>query len=122
MGETPQDPMAFFRQMVSQWEKVTNEYGTKLAATPEFAQGMQGATAVGLQIQQATSEAMSKALAAANMPSRGDIDLLMGRLTAIEAQLTRIESGLSVAGTVAPAPAKTAAPKPKRTKQPPQPA
>jgi 3-methyladenine DNA glycosylase/8-oxoguanine DNA glycosylase len=121
MTDAPADPFAFFRQMVTQWEKVANDYGTKLSATPEFAQGMAGATAVSMQVQQATNEAMARALAAANMPSRADIDAVIARLTAIEAQLARIETGLGAppAATSAPRPS---APKPKRTKKPPTPA
>ncbi len=114
-GEAPPDPFAFFRDMVSQWEKVANDVGTQIAARPEFAQGMQGATAAGLKVQQAANEAMAKGLAAANMPSKGDVDALAARLTAIEAQLARIEATLNGAPKVEAAPP----PRPKRTKQPP---
>lgn len=110
---TPPDPFSMFRNMVNQWEKAANEYGGKVAGSSEFAQGMQGATAISMQIQQAVHEGMTKVLAATNIPSREDIAALGARVGAIEAQLSRIEAGLGST------PSSSAAPKPKRTKQPP---
>lgn len=114
----PQDPFTAFRQMVNQWEKMANEYGGKLAGSSEFAQGMQGATAVSLQIQQAVHEAMTKVLAASNMPSRADMAALGERIGSVETQLSRIEAALGAAMTAASD--KPVADKPKRTKQPPK--
>lgn len=111
-GEPPKDPFAMFRDMVGQWEKMTNEYGAKALGTPEAAQAMQGITAVSLQVQQAVHEGMTKVLAAANMPSREDFSALGERVARMEAQLSRIEAALGAA------PARSA-PKPRRTKQPP---
>jgi hypothetical protein len=117
MTDTPSaDPFAFFRQMVTQWEKVTNDYGTQIAGSPGFAQGMQAATAASAKVQQAANDAMGKALAAANMPSRGDIDAIGARLSAIEAQLGRIEAHLASPDTGGQ---KAVQSGPKRTKQPP---
>jgi tetrahydromethanopterin S-methyltransferase subunit A len=115
MNDIPNDPMAFFRQMVSQWEKVTNELGGKVASSSEFAQGMQGMTTASLTVQQAVSEATGKALTAANMPTRADMIAIGERLGAVEAQLIRIEALLTQAGVVA-APAPVG---PKRTRKPP---
>ncbi|WP_219893178.1 poly(R)-hydroxyalkanoic acid synthase subunit PhaE [Aquisediminimonas profunda] len=109
------DPFSMFRDMVNQWEKAANEYGGKIASTSEFAQGMQGVTAISLQVQQAVQEAMTKVLAAANIPSRDDIATLSARVAAVEAQLSRVVAALGA--TTASSDAK---PKPKRTKQPPQ--
>jgi Poly(R)-hydroxyalkanoic acid synthase subunit (PHA_synth_III_E) len=110
------DPMAFFREMVNQWEKVANDVGAKMAGSSEFSQVMQGTAAVGLKAQQAAHDAMAKALSAANMPSKAEVEALAERLFQIEAQLGRIESLLSDKG---PARASPSAPKPKRTKTPP---
>ena len=109
---TPKDPFAMFRDMVGQWEKMTNDYGAKAFSTPEAAQAMQGMTAMSLQVQQAVHDGMTKVLAAANMPSREDFAALGERVARMEAQLSRIETAL---GAVP----ERAAPKPKRTKQPP---
>jgi Poly(R)-hydroxyalkanoic acid synthase subunit (PHA_synth_III_E) len=115
MTDTPNDPMAFFRQMVSQWEKVTNDFGGKVASSSEFAQGMQGMTTASLTVQQAVSEATGKALTAANMPTRADMIGLGERLGAVEARLIRIEA-LMTQATVATAPLSAG---PKRTRKPP---
>jgi hypothetical protein len=112
-GETPTDPFAMFRQMVNQWEKMANDLGGKALSTSEFAQGIQGATAFSLQMQQAVHDAMTKVLAAANMPSREDLAGIGQRVAQMEAQLSRIEATLGATTRAA------ATPKPKRTKQPP---
>jgi hypothetical protein len=115
MTSTPNDPMAFFRQMVSQWEKVANEFGGKVASSSEFAQGMQGMTTASLTVQQAVSEATGKALTAANMPTRADMIGLGERLSAVEARLIRIED-LLMQATAGAAPVPVG---PKRTRKPP---
>jgi Poly(R)-hydroxyalkanoic acid synthase subunit (PHA_synth_III_E) len=115
MTDTPNDPMAFFRQMVSQWEKAANDYGGKLASSSEFAQGMQQMTSASLTVQQAVSDATGKALTAANMPTRADMIALGERLGAVEARLIRIEALLTkaVIDPIAPVVG------PKRTRKPP---
>lgn len=110
--EPPKDPFSMFRDLVGQWEKMTNEYGAKAFATPEAAQAMQGATAFSLQVQQAVHEAMTKVLAAANMPSRDDFAALGERVARMEAQLSRIEAALGAVPV-------RDTPKPQRTKKPP---
>lgn len=89
------DPMTMFRDVVNQWEKLANEYGSQFLARPEAAQAMHSATAAGLQVQNAVQEAMAKVLAAANMPSKAEIETLGQRLTSVEASLARIEARLA---------------------------
>lgn len=113
--KNPADPFGVFRDMVNQWEKAANEFGGKVAGSSEFAQSMQGATAMSLQIQQAVHEGMTKVLAATNIPSRDDLAALGERVGSMEAQLARIEAALGAPATASA----TAKPKPKRTKQPP---
>lgn len=110
---TPTDPFSMFRDMVNQWEKAANDYGSKIAGSSEFARSMQGATAFSMQVQQAVHEGMTKVLAATNIPSREDLAALGERVGNIEAQLARIESALGASST------HSASPKPKRTKLPP---
>jgi hypothetical protein len=102
--------MNVFRDVVNQWEKLANEYGSQFLARPEAAQAMHSATAAGLQVQNAVSDAMAKVLAAANMPSKAEIETLSQRLTAVETSLVRIEAILSGQG------AGTSAAKPKPTR------
>lgn len=107
----PGDPMAFFRSLVGQWEKMANDFGSEAMKRPEAAQAMHGATSLSLQAQQAAHDWMAKALSAANMPSKAEVEALGARLTAIEATLARIEAAVapSLAGTK---------PMPKRTRKP----
>ena len=88
------DPGAFFRDMLGQWEKMANSLGTDAMKREEFARGMQGATAASLQMQAAYKEQMEKALSAANLPTRTDIEALARRVDGIEATLARIEAAL----------------------------
>jgi hypothetical protein len=111
------DPMNMFRDVVNQWEKLANEYGSQFLARPEAAQAMHSVTAAGLQVQNAVQDAMSKVLAAANMPSKAEIETLGQRLTAVEASLARIEAALSTGNA-----AQHNAPKPSRGRKPATPA
>lgn len=116
-GKAPPDPAAFFREMLGQWESIANEFGGAMMRTGEFARTVQGANAITMKAREASHEVMSRALAAANMPSREEVIDLAGRMQAIDARLARIEMLLErVAGPVAK-PERT---KPKRTKRPPE--
>ena len=112
-GGTPSDPMAMMRSALDQWEKLANEYGAQFLQRPETTQALQSMTAGYLQMQKAIQDAMGKALAAANLPSRMDIEALSTRLGAIEASLARIEAGKSAPPTSA------SLPRPPRTRKPP---
>lgn len=117
MAELPTmgDPAALWRDMLGQWEKVSNEWGGKLMQSSEFAQGMQGMTALSLKLQQGSHEAMQKMLTAANLPSRADLLELGAQVRGVEERLGRIEAALATIGAAAPAPER---PKPARTRQP----
>ena len=107
------DPMGMFRDAVTQWEKMANEFGSQFMGRPETAQAMHQATGLALKAQQGAHEAMAKLLAAANMPSKADVEALGVRLSAIEATVARIESALTATAT----PSASAAPKPPRTRK-----
>lgn len=95
MSDTPAfDPMALARQWIAQWEKLANERGTEWLAKPEAAQAMQAFTGTMVRMQAASNEATAKMLAAANLPSRTDIEALGQRIAAVEAALARIEARL----------------------------
>ncbi|MES2289916.1 MAG: hypothetical protein V4530_09285 [Pseudomonadota bacterium] len=118
MTTTPTDPMAMFRDAVTQWEKLANEYGSKFLSRPEAAHAMHSATTAGLQVQGAVQDAMAKVLAAANMPSKAEVESIGQRLSAIEASLARIEAQL---GGNLREPNRPPAPKPTRGRKPPPP-
>jgi hypothetical protein len=112
MSTNPIDPMAMFRDAVTQWEKMANDFGGQFMGRPETAQAMHQATGLALKAQQGAHEAMAKLLSAANMPSKADVEALGTRMAAIEASLARIEAAMTTADS------STAAPKPKRTRTP----
>lgn len=118
MSDTPNlDPFALARSWMAQWEKAVNEHGTEFLAKPEAAQAMQALSGAALQAQAASNEASAKMLAAANLPSRADIEALGARIAAVEASLSRIEAMLrSVAPAATQAPARPAV---RRTRKPP---
>lgn len=111
---TATDPAAMFRTLLGEWEKLANSMGGGVAKSEEFARVMQGATAAQLNTQEAVSGMMTRALAAANMPSRDEIADLSARLARIEAQLGRIEDRLGSP------PPRADRPKPSRTRKPPE--
>lgn len=108
------DPFGLMRNWVTQWEKLVNEQGTEWLAKPEAAQAMQAMTGAAVKLQAASNEATARMLAAANLPSRADVEALGARLAAIEAALARIEARLP-----RPDGGATRRPAPRRTRKPP---
>lgn len=107
------DPSAFFRDMLGQWEKMANGFGGDALKSEEFARSMHGASTATMAMQAAVSQAMDRALAATNLPSRTDLADLSARVGRIEASLARIEAMLT------PAVAATRVTGPRRTRKPP---
>ena len=107
------DPMIMFRDAVAQWEKMANEFGGQFLQRPEAAQAMHGAAGLALKAQQGAHETMAKLLAAANMPSKADVEALAVRMSAIESSLSRVEAMLSAASSPT-----ASAIKPSRTRTP----
>jgi hypothetical protein len=112
---TTQDPAAFFREMLGEWEKMANSVGGQMLKSDQWSQTMHGANAATMNAQTALKQVMERGLAAAHMPSRGEIEDLSARIGRIEASLLRIEALLTGDNPVA-GPAK---PKPTRGRQPP---
>lgn len=115
--EATGDPSALLRAALAQWERLTNDYGSQFLQRPETAGALQGFTTAMLQIREVTQDAMGKALAVANMPSKTDFDALAARMAAIEASLARIEAAtVRAPGSLSPP-----RPRPRRTRKPPVP-
>ena len=116
-NENPPDPAAAFRELVTTWERNINSVANQVMGTESFSRLMQEGQRLQLALQQATSEAMGRRLAALNMPTREDIIRLAEKLTEVDRRLARIEATLDgaekVVADVAPPGAKP------RTRQPP---
>ena len=112
------DPAAFFREMLGEWEKMANSVGGQVLKSDQWSQTMHGANAATMNTQAAMKQMMERGLAAANMPSRGEIEDLSARIGRIEASLLRIEALLTDGAIPAP-PAKS---RPTRGRKPPAPA
>lgn len=95
MSSAPPDPSAFFRNLMGEWEKMTNQAGGQAFKSEEFARLLGGATAATSQAQEAFRGVMERALAAANMPSRDEIADISARLARIEGALFRMEARLA---------------------------
>lgn len=108
------DPAAFFREMLGEWEKMANSFGGQMLKSDEFARMMHGTNAASLNAQASSRQMMERALAAANMPSRSELEDISARIGRVEASLERIEALLN-GGT----PAKPAKPRPTRGRKPP---
>ena len=109
---SPTDPVAFAREMLAQWEAAANRAGADFMKSDEAVRAMHGATSASATAQAATHQWMDRALAAANMPSRAEIEDLSARLARIEAAIERIEAMLTAEVGGPPGDR----PKPKRTR------
>ena len=116
-NESPPDPAAAFRELVTTWERNINSVANQVMGTESFSRLMQEAQRMQLVVQQATSEAMGRRLAALNMPTREDIIRLAEKLSEVERRLMRIEASIDKDAAVVPDDASRAA-RP-RTRQPP---
>ncbi|PZO92247.1 MAG: hypothetical protein DI623_00370 [Sphingomonas sanxanigenens] len=112
MSKDGPDPATFFREMLGQWETIASEFGSGLLKSGEFARTVN--TAATAKARAMSSEVVSRALAAANMPSREEIGSLSERMQAVEDRLARIEA-LLTEGAAPPKPRKDKA---KRAKAP----
>ena len=115
----PNDPAALFRDLLGQWETAANQFGQNMLKSGEAARTMGAATTVAAKGQEATREAMGKALTAFNLPSRVEMVAMAEQVARIDERLSRIESLLiKLAGESAQtAPAR---PRPARTRRPPE--
>jgi hypothetical protein len=109
------DPGALLRDMLGQWEQMANQFGGQVMKSGEFSRAMQGANAASMTAQAAARQVMDRALAAANMPSRSEVEDISARLARIEESVARIEALMMIQAGVAP----PERPKPKRTRKPP---
>lgn len=111
------DPMALWRDALTQWEGGANSAATRQMGSEEFAQALHAMAGVSTGIQQALGKANGALLKELNLPSRNDLIEIGARLQRIEDAIEQLTQRL---GGVAPA-AASGEPKqmPPRTRKPP---
>jgi len=100
-NESPPDPAAMFRELVTQWERNFNALANQIMGTESFNRVMQEAQKVQLGVQQTTADVMARRLAALNMPTREDVIRVAEKLHEVERRLARIEGLLAGGAAVA---------------------
>ena len=128
MADNDKDPMALWRDMLSQWETNVNTLANKTMASDEYSSSMHGAMGGMLKLQDTMKQFMTTYLASANLPSRAEVLAIAERIGGVEARLDRMNAlleriaqaprGDAVSAAALPATA-TARPRPPRTKSPP---
>ncbi len=115
-GNYPKDPLAMWREMLTQWEKGANAMATETMAKGEFSREMNRVLGVSLKMQKVSQEMLGRYFDALNLPTKDDFTALGDRLQAMEEQLTRVADAVErVAGTEQEK--LGAAPRVKRTKR-----
>lgn len=119
----PLDPLAVWRDMISQWEKGTNQFVNQASASDAYNEGMHKAMGASLTAKKMSDDLVKRYLLAFNLPSRDDVEALGERLQAIEDRLIGIATaldtmsgGLVTSTTLSPVRSIAA---PRRTKRPP---
>jgi len=119
------DPLATWRDLLSQWEQGMNTIANRAMASDEYSSSMNGAMSATLKLQETMRQFMAVQLANANLPSRAEVQAIAERVGGLEARLDRITALLeriAAAPRSADAPPPTAEParaRPPRTKKPP---
>lgn len=88
---TSNDPGAFIRDLIGQFTQFPKAGGDSDA----FAQAVGGATGAAASAQAGMSQFVGRALSAANLPTRVELEELSTRVGRIEASLFRIEAMLT---------------------------
>lgn len=91
-SDTPESG-AFFRELMAQWEKFSG--GGEKPKPEDFARMVFGATTAAGNAQAALKGMAERAMGAANIPTRIEIEELSARIGRVEAALFRIEARLA---------------------------
>ena len=114
---SPLDPFAMWREMLSQWEKGTNEFANRATESDAFAEGMHKLMGTSLSAKKFSDELSTRMLVALNLPSRADVEALGERLASIEDRLIEVTRALE--NLTGASVSRVALPAPKRTRKPP---
>ena len=86
------DPAAAIREMLGEWQKLSNDVATEALRSAEFGRAIDQAGALSIAAQQTYGEAIGRVLTGMNLPNRAEILEIGARITAIDARLERIEA------------------------------
>jgi hypothetical protein len=114
------DPLASWRNWLSDAETRSNSFFNKMMETDQFSRAMSRFTELSLNMQKRMAEAMGQYFSALNLPTRTDVISQGERLTSIEERLTSIEASLARLAGAGEATDGASIPirRPPRTKQP----
>lgn len=117
------DPLAAWREWVSQSERQWNAFLNETMATEAYGQSVGRFMEMYVAMQKTLADAMGRYVTALNLPARTDVLALGDRLGAIETRLAGIEQRLARLASAAPREARSEIDtlRPPRTKQPPAP-
>ncbi len=118
------DPLAPWRDLLSQWEQNVNSLANRTMGSDEYSSSMNSAMGATLKMQETIRQFMAIYLASANLPSRAEVLGIAERLGGVESRLDRITALLERLAEARPGAATTPAspprPRPPRTKSPPK--
>ncbi len=122
MADKSNDPVAIWQTMMGEMEKGFNAFATKAMESPEFSRVVNQVGGVSAGAQKQLGEMMEKYLVSMNLPSRAQMVGMAERLQTIEGQLNEIKVLLQRQNnSPGPEGGPASAPRPPRTKKPPQP-
>ncbi len=122
MTERANDPVALWQKTISEIEKGLNAFANQAMGSPEFSKMMNQAGGITAGVQNQFCELMERYLLMANLPSRAQLIGIAERLQTIETQLNDMRALLQqVTNSAAAQTRPVGAPRPPRTKRPPQP-
>jgi hypothetical protein len=121
MADKSNDPVAIWHNLLGEMEKGFNTFANQAMASPEFSKVVNQVGGVSAGAQKQVGELMEKYLTSMNLPSRAQLANFGERLQAIEGQLNEITALLrQMHNNTSAAGGGVSAPKPPRTKRPPQ--
>ncbi len=114
------DPLAVWRDLLSQWEQNVNAMANRTMGSDEYSSSMNGAMGATLKLQETMRQLMASYLANANLPSRAEVLAIAERLGGVESRLDRIAALLERVAAQRPgeAPAAPSAQEPPRLRPP----
>ena len=117
------DPLAPWRDLLSQWEQSVNALANRTMGSDEYSSSMNGAMGATLKMQETMRQFMTAYLATANLPSRTEVLAIAERIGGVESRLDRIAVLLERIAAKEPGQATAqpavSRPRPPRTKSPP---